>query len=227
MSRIVVLLFWLSAAATSGHAVSVVANAMGASTGGRLAVAVYAVLQAALVVSFAVLVTVRGPAERHNHRVLPLLACALALGSAASLRAPAELADTRWQSTAGLGLALAGTFWVLLAVSVLGRCFGILPEARGLVTRGPYRFIRHPVYLGELTAAWGLVLAAVSARNLLLGALLTAAQFARMRLEERELTAAFPAYADYARVTPRLLPRLGRERRTVSAAAHPSPRASS
>jgi protein-S-isoprenylcysteine O-methyltransferase Ste14 len=227
MSRIVVLLFWLSAVASGGHAASVIANTMGPSTGGRFLVAVYAVLQGALVASFAVLVTVRGPAERHNHRPLPLLACALALGSAALLHAPSELEVSRWQSVAGLGLALAGTCWVLVAVAVLGRCFGILPEARGLVTRGPYRVIRHPVYLGELTAAWGLVLAAASARNLLLGALLTVAQFARMRLEERELTAAFPAYADYARATPRLLPRLGRERRTVSAAAHPSPRGSS
>ena len=90
----------------------------------------------------------------------------------------------------------------------LGRCFGILPEARGLVTRGPYRFVRHPVYLGELGAVAGLSIGAPSLWNLLVLVAFYAAQAARMRLEEQALGREFPEYADYGAVTPRLVPRV-------------------
>ena len=53
--------------------------------------------------------------------------------------------------------SFAGLAFSLASVAVLGRCFGILPDVRGLVVRGPYRLVRHPLYLGELTAALGIV----------------------------------------------------------------------
>ena len=59
---------------------------------------------------------------------------------------------------------------MLVAALALGRCFGVLPEARGLVTHGPYRLVRHPLYLGELAAMGGLLVASPSPRNLALGA---------------------------------------------------------
>ena len=49
-------------------------------------------------------------------------------------------------------VAVLACLWLLASVLALGRCFGVLPEARGLVTRGPYRTVRHPVYLGEIAA---------------------------------------------------------------------------
>ena len=105
--------------------------------------------------------------------------------------------------------AVAVCIWLLVSVLFLGRCFGVLPEARGLVTSGPYRFIRHPVYLGEIGACAGLAIAAPSPANA--GALtaLIVAQFVRMRLEERALTQAFPEYAGYVSRTTRFLPRFG------------------
>src|SRR5215467_10637398 len=36
-------------------------------------------------------------------------------------------------------LLIAGLAFAICSVAVLGRCFGILPDVRGLVTRGPYR----------------------------------------------------------------------------------------
>jgi protein-S-isoprenylcysteine O-methyltransferase Ste14 len=117
----------------------------------------------------------------------------------------------------GDAVAVCGYLWLLASALALGRCFGVLPEARGLVRRGPYRFVRHPVYLGEITALAGLALAAPAPRNLALLAVLVAAQIARSRFEERALTAAFPAYASYAQTTGRLFPRL--RRRATAAAA--------
>ena len=51
-----------------------------------------------------------------------------------------------------------GITWALYSLSYLGRRFSIVPEARGLVTSGPYRLTRHPIYLGEIIAGFGLVL---------------------------------------------------------------------
>jgi len=79
---------------------------------------------------------------------------------------------------------------------------------RGLVTRGPYRWVRHPVYLDEITAMLGLLLPILSARNLAVFALFCALQLWRTRHEEAALAATFPEYADYRRRTPRLLPGL-------------------
>ncbi|MDQ6741518.1 MAG: hypothetical protein M3Z97_01220, partial [Candidatus Dormibacteraeota bacterium] len=53
-----------------------------------------------------------------------------------------------------LGAGMAYSIWALL---YLRRSFSILPEARRLVTHGPYALSRHPLYLGEAVAALGLL----------------------------------------------------------------------
>lgn len=106
------------------------------------------------------------------------------------------------------GLVLTGTGLSIASLVVLGRCFGMMPEARGLVRRGPYRWIRHPIYLGEMVSALGLVVAATSVFILLLFAAFCAVQYWRAVLEEHALEEAFPEYADYRRRTYRLLPGL-------------------
>jgi protein-S-isoprenylcysteine O-methyltransferase Ste14 len=108
---------------------------------------------------------------------------------------------------AGELAAVAFCVWLFVSALFLGRCFGVLPEARGLVMSGPYRFVRHPVYLGEIGACTGLAIAAASLANVAVLGALVAGQAVRMRFEERALSEAFPEYASYASRTPRLLPR--------------------
>ncbi len=171
------------------------------------AVAAYSTLKLGVVLAFSFFVFVREPARRPSRDPVAFVACATAIAAVVALRTPSEEANTAAVVVGDL-VTLASCFWLLAAVLALGRCFGVLPEARGLVTHGPYGVVRHPVYLGEIGAAVGLVVAAPGAWNL--GVLVTfvAAQAVRMRLEERALAASFPDYAEYAARTPRLVPRL-------------------
>ncbi|HEX6705503.1 MAG TPA: isoprenylcysteine carboxylmethyltransferase family protein [Albitalea sp.] len=103
----------------------------------------------------------------------------------------------------GAGLQFAGLVWQLASKATLGRSFGLLPAARGLVTGGPYRAVRHPIYLGYLIAHCGFLLTNFSWRNLLVLAALYLAQAVRMLREEAVLRAGDDgaAYDAYCRTT--------------------------
>jgi len=200
--------FSLIAALASVTAVEATEHALsGISLHGSL-VAVYALLRAGLVASFTLFVVMRGPALRRSRDPVAFISCAAAIGSLAAFGGPA--------SSSAPGLVIAGELiavvscgWLLWAALVLGRCFGVLPEARGLVMSGPYRFVRHPMYLGELGACLGLFVASPGVLNLCLSCVFAIAQGIRMRLEERALTNEFPSYAGYAARTARLIPGVG------------------
>jgi protein-S-isoprenylcysteine O-methyltransferase Ste14 len=103
-------------------------------------------------------------------------------------------------------LVLAGLAWSILSLALLGRCFGLFPEARGLVTRGPYRIVRHPLYLGEIVAVIGLLLPAASPLGLALGLAFAGLQLWRSINEEQALIRIFPEYRAYMGTTYRIIP---------------------
>jgi protein-S-isoprenylcysteine O-methyltransferase Ste14 len=103
-------------------------------------------------------------------------------------------------------LLACGMIWAIYSLSYLRTRFSIVPEARGLVTSGPYRFARHPIYLGEITAGFGLVLPTILTVHLGVFVVFVGAQVLRTFYEERVLRRAYPEYAAYARHTPRLIP---------------------
>ncbi len=108
---------------------------------------------------------------------------------------------------AGSDVLLAfGITWALYSLSYLGRRFSIVPEARGLVTSGPYRLARHPIYLGEIIAGFGLVLPTLFSPHALVFAVFLGAQILRTSFEERMLRSTYPQYEAYARHTRRLIP---------------------
>lgn len=111
--------------------------------------------------------------------------------------------------TAGLVstcLLLAGNTIAVYVLSHLGRSFSIMPEARGIVTSGLYRHVRHPLYLAEMIAAIGTVLQFLSVWTALILAVQIAFQLRRMRNEERVLMEIFPEYAAYQEKTARVIP---------------------
>jgi protein-S-isoprenylcysteine O-methyltransferase Ste14 len=97
------------------------------------------------------------------------------------------------------------SWWALLR---LRASFSLTPEARRLVTSGPYRFVRHPLYLAGFIVSLGLLGTIWSAPAVALFALYMAATVLRARAEDRVLRAAFPAeYAEYQRATGAFMPR--------------------
>jgi len=129
--------------------------------------------------------------------LVPLLGAALPFGllfappSPWVLRDRAVLRVVFWWMTGGTVL----TAWGLWA---LRRSFSITVEAREVVTRGPYRWVRHPVYLGELLTAAAVAFWRFSAANLALLILFAAIQILRSRWEEEKLCRALPGYRAYA-----------------------------
>jgi protein-S-isoprenylcysteine O-methyltransferase Ste14 len=114
---------------------------------------------------------------------------------------PAMLALCAALSILGSAAAIIVAFW-------LGRSFAILPQARHLVVSGPYRFIRHPLYLSEAIAVLGVMMQFRQPWALMLAIIAFSFQIARMHYEERILSAAYPAYRDYMARTARLIPHI-------------------
>ena len=100
-------------------------------------------------------------------------------------------------------LALLGyglIFWSLLS---LGRRFGIAPADRGLVTSGPYKFVRHPIYLGELLFRGALLIGAAPISGAVALIVLLMVQILRIAREEKIIS----GYVEYAsQVRWRLIP---------------------
>lgn len=179
-----------------------------------LAVLGHSLFRLAIVAAFAFFVLVRASARRRSRDPIAFVSCAAAVIAVLALHAPSGGSSTTLLVLGDL-IALVACAWLLVSVLALGRCFGVLPEVRGLVTRGPYRIVRHPVYLGELGACAGLLVAAPTRWNSGVAGVFLLAQIVRMRLEERALADEFPAYRAYAARTPAIVP----PRRTLLAAA--------
>src|SRR5690242_231990 len=103
-------------------------------------------------------------------------------------------------------LVLFGSAAAVYALVRLGRSFSMMAEARRLVTSGPYRFVRHPLYLAEELAIIGLSMQFFSAATAFVLAMQIVFQLRRMHNEETVLVESFPEYAAYRQRTARLLP---------------------
>lgn len=96
--------------------------------------------------------------------------------------------------------------WARLTFGVRSFHAAASPSEGGLVTSGPYRYWRHPIYASIIYFIWAGQVHAPGAVPLALAATASLGLFARMLVEERFLTQAYPAYPKYAKEAKRLIP---------------------
>jgi protein-S-isoprenylcysteine O-methyltransferase Ste14 len=102
-----------------------------------------------------------------------------------------------------VGVGSLGSFFVLWR---LGKSFSIMPEARTLVTGGPYAHVRHPLYGVEMITIIGTAVQFAQPWAALIAVLVVALLVVRSHYEEGVLEAAYPEYAAYRAKTKRFIP---------------------
>lgn len=114
----------------------------------------------------------------------------------------------------GTTLEFVGIIGILLAALSLQRSLTAMPipKADGKMTRqGLYRYVRHPMYSSVLLFSFGIALYSGSLyKYLLVGSLFILLYF-KSSYEESFLSEKYPDYSNYAKVTPRFLPKLKRK----------------
>jgi len=94
----------------------------------------------------------------------------------------------------GLTISMLALTLALVTLATLGRSFSITPQARELVTSGPYRIVRHPLYLCESLTILALAVASGRATSMVATLVVVGCQFRRAWCEERLLRKVFPEY---------------------------------
>jgi protein-S-isoprenylcysteine O-methyltransferase Ste14 len=154
----------------------------------------------------AILLAARKPVARYETLLPNLLAVLAGFGVYAfGLLTPAETRPFGIILPLAL-LALGGAI-VLLALVYLRRAFSVTPQARTVVRNGPYRLVRHPMYIGNILSiiAWALVIGTPEALALSLG--FCALQIYRAHYEDRLLAGTFPEYGEYMSNVNAFIPR--------------------
>lgn len=121
-------------------------------------------------------------------------------------------ATTKWHDFHLLALPLLISSLLLAGWAVkvmrLGH-FNIRPTIKSgalLITHGPYRYIRHPMYASLLLAGLGLLLITFSWLRLVIFFALWLVLYRKLRIEEQLLADHFPDYTSYKKRTRMLFP---------------------
>ncbi|CAN7756729.1 methyltransferase [Bradyrhizobium sp. LjRoot220] len=101
---------------------------------------------------------------------------------------------------------LVGIIMMLVTIRHLGKSFSLVPQARRVVQTGPYRWIKHPLYLAEELVVLGVVLQYLTPLTVALLILHIGVQICRILYEEDLLRRSLPEYSSYEASRWRLIP---------------------
>lgn len=132
--------------------------------------------------------------------LLGMIAALVGLYAIGALISPRPIAITLQ------GIAVALMVWARVTFGSRSFHASADPTAGGLVTTGPYRYIRHPIYTAAGLFGWGGVISHWSKLSATLGVLLVVGGLVRILCEERLLTQSYPEYLVYKKTTKRMLP---------------------
>lgn len=153
----------------------------------------------------ALLIMTRPPAKAQSDGLLPRIAAFVGtyLPWTISFFGKTDQALPNLLSTA---CVLIGTIMMLVTIRHLGRSFSLVPQARSVVQTGPYRWIKHPLYLAEEIAILGVVLQYLTPVTVTVLVLHIGVQVCRIYYEEDLLRRTCPEYSSYEASRWRLIP---------------------
>jgi protein-S-isoprenylcysteine O-methyltransferase Ste14 len=137
----------------------------------------------------------------------------ICLGFLAAFEVPSFSLEAHWKAVFALGIAvwLGGILFRLASIRILGHSFTYdvaTSKDQQIVERGPYRWLRHPSYLGSLLAMIGFGMTLTNWLAMLLPVCCVATAYAyRIPIEEQALVRGLGSdYSNYMRRTWRLIP---------------------
>ena len=104
------------------------------------------------------------------------------------------------------GAAVMLMIWARITFGRRSFHFAANPTAGGLVTDGPYKYLRHPIYTSVCLFCFTGIAAHLSRVTLALGLVIVAGAVLRITCEESLLPLQYPEYRDYAKHTWRMIP---------------------
>ena len=139
-------------------------------------------------------------------RNVSILATAALIAAAAALVFRGALLGTGPVSISLQLLGLALMVWARLTFGLRSFHYAANPTQGELVTKGPYRYVRNPIYAAAWLILWTGVAVHWSPMNGALAVVVAVMLLIRIACEEALLRGAYPEYADYAMKTARLIP---------------------
>ena len=139
-------------------------------------------------------------------KVITRYALLFVIGAFVFLAATGNLFSSSVVVIAAQFLAVGIMIWARRSFPTKSFRVDATPSAETVIRRGPYRFIRHPMYSAALLFIWAAVLSHRSSWTVGIGAIVTIIATLRIVFEERLLRDRYPEYAAYAELTKAVVP---------------------
>jgi protein-S-isoprenylcysteine O-methyltransferase Ste14 len=182
-----------------------VATRIGASPAGPWPSLLSSFCLASFYLLLALLIMTRSPAKAQADGLLPRIAAFVGTYLPWTISFFGKT-DQTLPNLASTACVLIGVIMMLVTIRHLGRSFSLVPQARSVVQTGPYRWIKHPLYVSEEITVVGVVLQYLSPVTVIVLVLHIAVQVSRILYEEDLLRHNCPEYSSYEKTRWRLIP---------------------